>query len=234
VTLRPKPDDVDLLRRLIDIRDSAHLAGITDDPFRLIEFNGTKSVLFSPGHTGGTEISTLGMRRLEALGLFHLFDRLPKGFTFDLVDDVLDLLEDMRVALGQPSRMGELEAGVSRAEAAASAADRARQDLEASVEAAARQRAELRRGFARRVGRWVRWGARLALGAVYIGVVVIAGYFLSSNLPLALLVGVIGVAAVLAVLDWLLRIDGFALATAIEARVIERITRWLESFDPSL
>ncbi len=60
----------------------------------------------------------------------------------------------------------------------------------------------------------------------------VAGYFVSSNLPLALVVGVVGVAVVLAALDWLLHVDGFALAAALEARVVKRVTGWLESFDP--
>jgi hypothetical protein len=130
VTIRPKKSDIDLLVRLIDMRDSARLAGHTDDPFRLFEFNGTESVLFSPGRNEGTDISTLAMRRLQHLGLFHIIDVLAKGFTFDLVDDVRDRLEEMRVALGQPSRLGEVEAAKERAEAA-------QRDLEAKVRVSA-------------------------------------------------------------------------------------------------
>lgn len=116
--------------RLIDMRDSAHLAGHTDDPFHLVRFNGNESVLFSPGRTEGINISTLAIRRLEDLGLFHVFDVAAKGFTFDLVDDVRDRLEEMRVALGQPSRLGEVEAAKERAEAA-------QRDLEAKVRVSA-------------------------------------------------------------------------------------------------
>jgi hypothetical protein len=81
------------------------------------------------------------------------------------------------------------------------------------------------------VGRWVRWATTVALGIVYVGVIVLAGYFVSSNLPLALVVGVIAVAVILAVLDWLLHIDGFALAARAEAGTVGRVGRWLESFD---
>jgi hypothetical protein len=69
VTIRPKPDDIGLLGRLIEMHDAAHLAGIRDEPFRLFEFNGSQSVLFSPGRNEGINISTLGMRRLEDLNI---------------------------------------------------------------------------------------------------------------------------------------------------------------------
>ena len=172
------------------------------------------------------------MRRLEDLGLLRVIDRLADGFTFDLVDNVRDRLEEMRVEAGLPSRMGELEAAVQRAEAATKAAESARQGLDVRVADERQARAERRAEFARRVGRWARWLARVALGLLYIGVVVVAGYFVSSNLPLAIVVGVIGVAVVVAALDWLLHIDGFALAEAVETLVVRRVTRWLESFDP--
>ncbi len=231
MTIRPKPNDIDLLVRLIEMRDSAHLAGHTEDPFRLFEFNGTESVLFSPGQNEGINVSTLGMRRLQDLDLFNVIDAQPKGFTFDLVDDVRDRLEEMRVALGQPSRMGELEAAKERAEAAKEQAEAARGDLVAEVRESAANRAERRTAFARRVGRRVRRAATIVLGTVYVGVVVVAGYFVSSNLPLALVVGIVGVGVVLAALDWLLHIDGFGLAAGAEAWVVKRVTRWLESFE---
>jgi hypothetical protein len=232
VSIRPKPEDIEELARLIEIRDSAHLAGHRLDPFTLFNFSRTEALLVSPGRTQGDSVSNVAMRRLEDLDLFRVIDRSEKGFTFDLVDDVGDRLEEMRVAVGLPSRMGELEASVQRAEAAMNAAESTRQDLEARVIDDRRARAERRAAFASRVGRWARWLARVALGLLYIGVVVVAGYFVSSNLPLAIVVGIIGVAVVLAALDWLLHIDGFALAAAFETRVVNRMTRWLESFDP--
>lgn len=230
--LRPKPDDIDLLARMIEMRDTASLAGIRDDPFRLFEFNGSESVLFSPGKNEGINVSTVGMKRLEDLGLFHVIDYLPKGFTFDLVDDVRDRLEEMKVGLGQPSRMGELEAAVVRAEAATASAESSQREIEARAVTAARSRADLRAAFARRVGRWAQWVARITLGTIYVGVVVIAGYLVSANLPLALIVGIVGVAVALTALDWLLHIDGFTLAAGVETRVVRRVTAWLESFDP--
>ena len=202
--IRPKQNDLDLLGRLIDLRDSAHLAGHTDDPFRLFDFNGTESVLYGPERNEGQDVSTMGMRRLQDLGLLHVIDVLPKGFTFDLVDDVRDRLEEMRVALGQPSRLGEIEAAKERAEAA-------QRDLETRVRESVASRAASRKAFARHVGRWVRRAATVALGVIYVGVVVVAGYFVSSILPLALVIGIVGVAVFLTVLDWLLHIDGFGL-----------------------
>ena len=231
MTIQPKPEDVDELARLLEIRDTAHLAGHRDDPFTLFNFSGSEAVLVSPGRSQGDTVSKMQMRRLEDLGLLRVIDRLADGFTFDLVDDVRDRLEEMRVAVVLPSRMGELEASLQRAEAATKAAESARQDLEGHIRDDRRARAERRAAFGYRVGRWARWLARIALGVLYVGVVVVAGYFVSSNLPLAIIVGVVGVAVVLTALDWLLHIDGFALAAAFEASVVKRVTEWLESFD---
>lgn len=224
MTSQPNQGDIDLLVQIIDMRDSAHLAGHTDKPFNLAKLNGGQSVLVSPGQAGGTNVSTFTVQRLQDLGVFRVITSTPTGLTFDLVDDFRDRLEEMRVALGQPSRLGEAEAAKERATAA-------QRDLEAKVQAAAATRADRRATFARRVGRWVRLTATVALGIIYVGIVVLAGYFVSSNLPLALIVGVIAVAVFLAALDWLLHIDGFALGAEAEASAVARVTRWLESFD---
>jgi hypothetical protein len=233
VTIRPTPDDVDLLVRIIDIRDSAHLAGHTQDAFRLIEVNGPTSILVGPGHSGGIEVSDLAMGRLRDLGLFRVIDQRGNGLTFDLVDDFRDRLEEMRVAVGEPSRMGELEASLNRAEGTASAAAAALQTHEARDAEDARTRGDLRAAFAARVGRWVRWATAIVLGVLYVALVVVAGYFISANLPLALGVGIIGVSVVLAVLDWLLQIDGLWLAKRVERWAVRRVADWLGSFDPS-
>jgi hypothetical protein len=66
---------------------------------------------------------------------------------------------------------------------------------------------------------------------VYVAVIVLAGYLVSANLPIALIVGVVSVGVVLAVLDWLFRFDGFGLAAAVERHAVDGIARWLESFD---
>jgi len=231
VTIRPTPEDIDLLVQLIDMRDSAHLAGHTQDAFRLTQLQGTESILDSPGHSGRIQVSTFAMERLRDLNLFRVISAPARGLKFDLVDDVRDRLEEMRVAIGKPSRMGQLEAAAARAEAAKEAAEAARRDLETKIAAAMRSRADLRAAFARRVGRWLLWAARLALGILYAVVIVIAGYFVSSNLPLPFLVGVIGVFVVLAAIDWLLHIDGFALAARAEAWAEARVSRWLETFE---
>ena len=230
MTIRPTPDDIDLLAQLIEMRNSARLAGHTQDAFNLARFQGTLSLLVSPGRSGSISVSTLAMGRLEDLGLFRVIDRREKVLKFDLVDDVRDRLEEMRVAAGQPSRMGELEAAASRAEVATEAAETARRDLEARVAAAALARADLRAAFARRVARRVRWAAMLVLGALYVSVAVIAGYF-ALTLPQPAAIVIVVVAIGLALLGWLRHIDGFSLATGIESRVVEQITRWLNSFD---
>lgn len=232
MTIRPTPEDIDLLVQLIDMRDSAHLAGHAQDAFRLTQLQGTESILDSPGHSGRIQVSTFAMERLRDLNLFRVISAPERGLKFDLVDDVRDRLEEMRVAVGKPSRMGELEAAAARAEAAKEAAEAAQRDLETKIAAAALSRADLRAAFALRLGRWVRRAVAVVLGLLYVGVVVIAGYLVSSNLPLALVVGIIVVAVALGVLDWLLHIDGFLLATRAERWVVRRIENWLASFDP--
>ncbi len=231
MTIRPMPEDIDLLVQLIDMRDSAHLAGHTQDAFRLTQLQGTESILDSPGHSGRIQVSTFAMERLRGLDLFRVISARERGLKFDLVDDVRDRLEEMRVAVGKPSRMGELEAAAGRAEAAREAAEGARSDLETKIAAAARSRADLRVAFARRVGRWFLWAARVTLGILYAAVIVIAGYFVSSNLPLPFIFGVIGVFVVLAAIDWLLHIDGFGVAARAEAWAVARVARWLETFE---
>jgi hypothetical protein len=231
VTIRPTPEDIDLLVQLIDMRDSAHLAGHTQDAFHLTRFQGTGSILISPGRSGHIQVSTFGMERLRDLNLFRVTSASERGLNFDLVDDIRDRLEEMRVAAGKPSRMGELEAAAGRAEVAREAAEAAQRDQETNVAAAARSRADLRAVFALRVGQRVRRAMAVVLGLLYVSVVVVAGYLVSSNLPMALVVGIIVVAVALGVLEWLLHIDGFLVATWAERWVVRRIEDWLASFD---
>lgn len=229
--LRPSPEDVDLLAQLIDMRDSAHLAGHRSRPFVHTAFNGGESAVTAPGQTGAITIPTMALSRLRDLGVLRVITDRGRSYTFDLADDVRDQIEAMRVATGQPSRMGELQAAVERAESEAREADDARRELEAAVAADAQVRAARRSIFARRVGRVTRTIASIVLVAVYIGVVLVAGYLVSSNLPVALIVACVGVAVVLAVLDWGLHVDGFWLATRIGAWAERRTAAWLASLE---
>jgi len=225
VTMQPKQSDIDLLVRLIDLRDSAHLAGHADDAFQFVKVNGPESVLFSPGQTEGTTVSEVGIRRLDEMGLLHVFEsNAAGGFTFDLEDDARDRLEELRVAIGQPSRLAEAEAARDRAEATL-------RDSEGKARLDAAARAGLRTRYAVRIGRRVRRAVTAVLLVVYVAVIVLAGYLVSANLPIALIVGVVSVGVVLAVLDWLFRFDGFGLAAAVERHAVDGIARWLESFD---
>lgn len=112
MTILPKQSDIDLLAGLIDIRDSADLAGHTDDLFRQIDFQGADAVVFGPGRNHRLVISKIRMRRLRDLGLFYVIDTGSKGFTFDLADDVRDRLEQMRVAVGRLSGPQPPDAGM--------------------------------------------------------------------------------------------------------------------------
>jgi hypothetical protein len=102
VTILPKQSDIDLLAQLIDIRNSADLAGHTDDLFREFDPQGAEAIVFGPG--GNSQVvSKLTMRRLRDLGLFYVIDSGPHVLRFDLADDVRDRLEQMRVAAGRLS-----------------------------------------------------------------------------------------------------------------------------------
>lgn len=102
MTILPKQSDIDLLAQLIDIRDSADLAGHTDDLFRQFDPQGAEAIVFGPG--GNSQVvSKLTMRRLRDLGLFYVIDSGPNVFRFDLADDVRDRLEQMRVAVSRLS-----------------------------------------------------------------------------------------------------------------------------------
>ena len=121
MTIRPKQSDIELLERLIEIRDSADRAGRPDDLFSQIDIKGPDAVVQRPGQKNQL-ISKIRMRRLRDLGLFYVLSTGSTGFTFDLADDVRDRLEQMRVAVGrlfatQPSDAGmgvEAEAGLTR------------------------------------------------------------------------------------------------------------------------
>lgn len=79
VTILPKQSDIDLLARLIDIRDSADLAGHTDDLFRQWDPQGAEAVVFGPGRNNRQVISKIKMRRLRDLGLFYVIDGGSRG-----------------------------------------------------------------------------------------------------------------------------------------------------------
>jgi hypothetical protein len=102
VSILPKQSDIDLLVRLIDIRDSADLAGQTDDLFRLVDVQGAQAIVLGPGRNNQV-VSKITMRRLRDLDLFYVIDPGSTAFRFDLADDVRDRLEQMRVAMGRLS-----------------------------------------------------------------------------------------------------------------------------------
>jgi hypothetical protein len=225
LTIQAKQSDIDLLVRLLDLRDSAHLAGHTDDTFQVVDVNGPEAVQFSPGTSTGTAVSGVGLRRLDGLGLLQIFEvNADGGFTFDVSDDARDRLDSLRIGLGQPSRLGEAEAAKDRAEAAL-------RDIEQKLRSDATTRDALRSAYASTVGRRVRRVATSILLLFYVGVIVVAGYLVTASLPIALVVGVIAVAVLLAVLDWLFHIDGFGFAASVERKTVRRVAQWLESFD---
>jgi len=110
VTILPKQSDIDLLARLIGIRESADLAGHTDDLFSQIDFQGAEAAVLGPGRNNQV-VPKIKMRRLRDLGVFYVIHTGATGFTFDLADDVRDRLEQMRVAVSRLSVPQRPDAG---------------------------------------------------------------------------------------------------------------------------
>lgn len=221
MSIRLKPDELDLLARLIDRRDSAHLAGITTDPFYALELNGGVSVLVCPGRTGRDQVATLTIHRLRSVGLFHVISENKNTLTFDLVDDVRDQLELLREAAGQPSLVGQERAARANAEDQLSR-------LQVNVEADAGEREARRQATSRRVGRWAFRVALIGLVAVYLlatAIVALATTVVIAGIVAAGLLGLIGV------LSWAFHLDAFAAAHWVETRVAGRFGRWLDSFE---
>jgi hypothetical protein len=103
VTILPKQSDIDLLlARLLAIRESADLAGLTNDLFFQIDFQGADATVFGPGRNN-LVVPKIKMRRLRDLGLFYVIHTGATGFKFDLADDVRDRLDLMRVAVSRLS-----------------------------------------------------------------------------------------------------------------------------------
>jgi hypothetical protein len=102
VTILPKQSDIDLLARLLDIRKSADLAGLTNDLFSQIDCPGRNNLV----------VPKIKMRRLRDLGLFYVIHTGATGFTFDLADDVRDRLDQMRVAVSKISVPQRPDAGM--------------------------------------------------------------------------------------------------------------------------
>jgi hypothetical protein len=220
-SIRLKPDELDLLARLIDRRDSAHLAGITTDPFSAIELNGGVSVLACPGRTGREQAATLTIHRLRSAGLFQVISENKSTLTFDLVDDVRDQLELLREAAGQPSLVGQERAARASAEDQLSG-------LQVKVEADAGEREARRQATSKRVGRWAFRVALIGLVAVYLlatAIMALATTVVIAGIVAAGLLGLIGV------LSWGFHLDAFAAAHWVETRVAGRFKGWLDAFE---
>jgi hypothetical protein len=232
IVIRAKPEDINVLAQLIDRRESAELAGVKG-AFTFTPFQGGQGLAVGPGRSGSLQVSTFDMGRLDELGAFRVLNRSARGgFTFDLVDDVRDLLEEWRTTLGQPSRMGELEAALARATGEKEQALTAMMDLERRSARVAEGRTARRDAAATRVGRRIRRLFVVVLAVAYMAVymaVVLVGFLATSN-PLAA-AGIVIAGGLLALLGWVSPIDGFWLAGKAESIVSRRVRRWLDSLD---
>jgi hypothetical protein len=231
--VRPKPEDIDLLNRLIDMRESAELAGIRADPFHLTAFNGGQALVIAPGKSGNAQVPAFGMRRLEDLGALRIISRGNRGgYSFDLADDARDRVDEWRASLGKPSRIGELQGELARAEGAKGAAEKEIAAVKATIEASTAARERRRDDFAVRMGRRVRWVVVAILAVAYLAIygaaAILASIWASSPLAAG---GITVAAGLLALVSWLGHLDGFVLAAKAEAAATDRVRRWLASFE---
>ena len=234
MVMRPRQEDVDLLQHLIDLRDSAHLAGHTTLPFMLIHDGPHEDLVSAPGDNRANGVPGLLVKRLQDEGVIEIVKNLPHGFTFDLSDDCRERLDQMRASLGQPSRMGELEADVASARWDQNVARVAREHLERQVSRASADSAARREAAATKIGSRVRRVASVALVVVYALVyvaVVAVGYFWTSNPVVG--VGIVAIGTLLALLAGVFRIDGFWLAGKAGDYCSGFIRRWLDAIEGS-
>jgi hypothetical protein len=218
-----RPEDVELLKQLIELRDSAVLAGITDDVFQVIEVNGGRHILVAPGRNKGPEVPSSSITRLRRSGALDVVKDAPHGFTFDLVVDIRDRLEAFEEALGRPTRSSEAEARREEAE-------RRLRELESIHADQAANRLNLVEAAAGRISRRIRIAASVVLLVLYLALVTVGGYFVSGSLPIAVVAAVVVVAVVIQAADWALGVDGFAAAAYLERKVRFRILNWLTRF----
>jgi hypothetical protein len=219
--IRLRSDELDLLTRMIDKRDSAHLSGHRDDPFRVAELNGGLSVLTYPGGMGADNVPTRTIRRFRSLDLFQIFNTGKNVVVFDLADDVRDRIEELRDEAGEPSVLAQERAARARAEDQQSR-------LEVRIERAARAREARRHAFAVKVGRWAYRLTNAALIAIYIVAIVLTTTFIAP--AVGAVIG-IGILAIIGILDWGFRRDAFGVAHACEKWAVERVERWLAGFE---
>jgi len=220
-TLRLRPDELELVARMIDKRDSAFLSGHRDDPFRVGMPNGTQWALQYPGRNGGEVVPSRTIERLRELGLFQGV-RVGRGaMTFHLADGIGDRLEQLRDQAGQPSEVARERDARSRAEDQLSR-------LQVQVERDARARAERRQAFSSRLGRWGFRMTTASLVAVYLAAVILST--LSASPTLGAIVGV-AVLAGLGIAEWGFHRDAFGWAHAAERWTFARVDRWLERFE---
>ncbi len=219
--IRLRPDELELVARMIDKRDSAYLSGHTNDPFRVGTPNGGEWVLQYPGQMGA---ETIPSRTIERLGELNLLEGVREGkgaMTFHLADDIRDQLEELKDAAGQPSELARERDARARAE------DR-QSRLEVKIERDTRARAESREAFAARVGRMTN---------ALVSIVFIGCYAAAVILPLILTTLAIGVVVsalvllVFGILSWRFHIDAFRGARATERWAERRVNQWLASFE---
>lgn len=219
--IRLQPEELDLLARMIDKRDSAHLSGHRDAPFRVVELNGGQSVLTYPGGMGADNVPTRTLRRFRSLDLFQVFDEGKNVVVFDLADRIRDRLEELKDESSQPSMLAQERAARARAQDQQSR-------LEVSIESAARAREARRKAFAGRAGRWAYRLTNSVLIAIYVAAVILSTIFIAPTF--GAIIG-IGILAVIGILDWGFHRDAFGVAHVCENWTVERVERWLASLE---
>lgn len=221
-TIRLRPEELDLVTRMIDKRDSAHLSGHTTDPFQALALNGGASMIVFPGRTGRQEVPSITMARLKSLGLFQVYGQNKNVTTFDLADDIRDQLERLRDESGRPSLLAQERNARARAEGRQS-------ELETALERGARRRQAQRQAFSGRVGRVAKWLAAGGLIALYAAATLLVAILTT---PVVVIAVAIGLLLLITTLDWAFRLDAYRAVGWLEAKVAARAERWAEQFDP--
>jgi hypothetical protein len=219
--IRLHPDELDLLARMIDKRESAHLSGHRNDRFLVATPNGDEWVLRYPGGMGAETVPARTIERLRELDTFQLVREGRNALTFDLADQPRDLLEQLKAAAGQPSELARLDQRRAQIEEQLG-------DCQKKAEADARERAQRRRDFAAHLGHWTNVAVTVALVGLYL---------VAAGLPLVFATNVVGIVisalmlAAFGVLGWRFHIDAWRGANAAQAWVERRAERWLRRFE---
>lgn len=114
-----RPEEVSLLRDLMDYRERSQLAGRYDDEF-VVVFTGSSGDLTHGGLAGNRPVSMRTLHRFDALGLLDISSRTDASIVFDLADDyrerwsrLLQTVQEAADAKGERDVLAEADPDMS-------------------------------------------------------------------------------------------------------------------------